>query len=306
MAEVTAVDVTGGSVTAVKPQLETKLAPEITLPVPEVPLTPEEQKTKDDSASRFAQLSRREKQIRAKAKEIETREAAIKAREVELQALSQPKPVDWKERLKSDPMGALSEAGMTYDDMVNQLLTQNPQDQSLRLIQNELKAIRDENSQLRKSMEEKEQSSYQQALNQLKFDVKNMVTSDNETYEALAASGETGYDMVVKLIKETFDKDKTIMDMEDAAKEVEEYLADRYLELAKLKKIQAKLTPTQAAAQAETPAPQTPSQPKTNQTTIIPKTNTLSHSMTPSSKAPLSNRDRRERAILAFEGKLNS
>lgn len=285
-----ALDVTGGATAPVK---AVPTQPEVIKDAPV--LSPEEQKSKEDAAARFAQLSRREKMIRAKAREIETREAAIREREL---LLSQPKEIDWREKLKQDPMGALTEAGMTYDDMVNQLLTQNPQDQSLKLIQNEMKAIREENAQLRKSIEDKETNSMQQALNQIKFDIKNMVTSSPDEFEALHASGDMGYDMVVRLIREQFDKDKTIMDMEEAARDVEEYLADRYLELAKLKKIQAKLTPTQQAAKGEVPN-------KINTAQAATKSaNTLSHSMTPSSKAPLSAREKRERAILAFEGKL--
>lgn len=264
--------------------------------------TPEQ--PKDDAATRFAQLARREKMVRARAREIEAKEAALKAREAELLGAKPQVDESWKERFKSDPASVLAEAGMSYDQLVEHMLTQNPTDQSVKWMQQELKAMKAQQQQLLQQMQEREEVSMKQALNQLKFDIKNMITGNKDEYEALAASGETGYDMVVKLIRETFEADKTIMDMEEAAREVEEYLTDRYVELAKLKKIQTKLTPTQQAAQAEVKQQQSAPAKVSTTPAAAKQTNTLSHTMAPSSRAATTERERKQRAILAFEGKL--
>lgn len=268
--------------------------------VTEVDEVKKPEETKDDSAERFAQLSRREKLLRAQKRELEAKEIALRAREEALAPKPQPE-VSWKDRLKQDPMGLLAEAGMTYDDMVNNLLTQNPQDQSLRLIQQELKTIREDNIQLRQHLEQKEEASVKQALNQLRYDAEEMAKSYPDEYESILAAGEPAYQLIADEIEQYYYKHGKVLDLEKAATKVEKFLEDSYVEFAKLKKIQKRLTPSQEAAQAEVQS--APVKAPAIQTT--PKsTNTLSHTMTTSARAPLSDRERKQRAILAFQGKL--
>lgn len=250
----------------------------------------------DDAATRFAQLARREKMIRQRARDIEAREAALKAKEAELTRPAPQAQDDWKQRFLENPLDVMQEAGMSYDQLLNYMVNQNPLDPQVRALQREIKELREGQTKVLSTIEQQQQNQYQQALKQIKTEVTRMVTANAEDYEAIQAGGESAQDAVVALIEETYKSDGYLMDVAEAAREVEEYLIEQSLAMAKLKKVQAKLTPTQVAAQAEAMAAPTPN---------APKANTLSHSMTPQSK-PLTAKERRERAMLAFQGKLNT
>ena len=88
------------------------------------------------------------------------------------------------------------------------------------------------------------------------------------------------------------------MDVAEACKEVEDYLVDHYLKFTNLKKIQAKLKP----AVAETDANQ--EQPKKHNNPVQKQQQTISNAMVPSVTKKLTEAERRERAIMAFQGKL--
>lgn len=283
MSVITPVSTTGQApVAGVTP--ETAVAPEVAKP----------EETKPEESARFAQMARREKMLRARAREIETREQALKAREAQYTQPQQPQAPDvsWKERLVNDPAGLLAEAGMSYDQFVASLANQNPLDPTIRQLQNELKQIKEAQNKVLEDMGQRDERAMSQAIKQIETEVGQIVRSNPDEYETLAASGPAAQKEVARYIKQVFDEEGYIMDVHEAAREVEEALTEQALGYAKLKKIQAKLSPSQVAAKAEVELPQAQAK----------GPSTLSHSMSAGSK-PLS---AKERAILAFQGKLQS
>jgi len=83
---------------------------------------------------RWAQLARTERQLRAKALQqeaaIKAREAAIQAREDAIAAKDKEYSTGYyrKDSIKQDPLQALADAGVSYDELTQQLLNQQPTD----------------------------------------------------------------------------------------------------------------------------------------------------------------------------------
>lgn len=136
------------------------------------------------------------------------------------------------------------------------------------------------------SQTERTTQEYQQALKVIDADAKMLVDSDPafETIKARGAHGE-----ITKLVEAVFNKEGTILSVEEAAQMIEEKLFETTLkeveQLSALKKVQAKRQP--AAPAAEVPAGKGPAKTLTNAMGV---TRQLSA---------------RERAILAFNNQLN-
>lgn len=266
------------------PTSESSSAPAVTK-APEEPLS-----------SQYAQLARREKAIRAKALEIKAQEAAFKQREDALKAKEADYSQNYiqKSRFTEDPLSVLNEAGVNYDDLTNRILNQPRIEDAalageLKNLRDEIKALKGEQEQSKKSYEENQTNAYKQAVDTIRRDVAALVKT-NPDFEVVHATGSVGD--VVDLIERTFKEGLsdeypagTVLDIEVAAKMVEDHLVEEALKIARTKKITQKLQPATPAAAK--PAQQQPAK-------------TLTNAM--GANRPLS---AKERALLAFEGKLN-
>jgi hypothetical protein len=254
---------------------------------------------KDDTAPKteqlspkFAELARREKLYNEKRKQFEAKEAELKSREATYQSADDYK-ASLKGRFTQAPLEALSELGLSYDQITQMVLNQpKPEELQYQELHKEIKALKAAQEKAVADAQATQTSNYEQAVNQIRNEVKMLVDS-NEAFETVKDLG--AQDAVVELIEETFKQKGTLMTIEDASKEVEAYLVEEGFKMANLKKVQARLKPavepqtdlaTAKAKQAEQP--------------IKTLTNTVSHGAT----KPTSNKERRERAILAFQGKL--
>lgn len=238
----------------------------------------------DPSADRFAQLARKEKALRAQARQLQEQQRSMQEQLTKSQS-------EWKERVKSDPLTLLAEAGLTHDDITNLLLNSKPEDVELKRIKSELQALKSSQEEQFTKIQESQKAAYEQAVKQVRREVDILVNS-NDAYETIKATN--SQDAVVELIKQTYDEDGVLLSAEEASSMVEEYLTDEAMSLAKLKKIQSKLVPQEPS----TPALETQQAQKPQVTT-----RTLTNTISASSK-PLSAKDRRERAIMAFKGQL--
>lgn len=259
-------------------------------------------------SSQYAQLARKERALRQQAQEMKQREAALKAREEALAPkAAQPSPAvdprdEFKAMFKKDPMKALSELGMSYDELTEASLNApDPKQMQLMSVIERLEAkiasLEDGQKKTVKTFEESQQQAYKQAVNQIKADAKKLVYS-GDTYETIKATNSV--DDVVDLIETTF-KDGmgdeyppgTLLSVDEAARIVEDYLTEEAVKLAKLKKIQEKIKPVTSASAPAAPAKSSADAPKQPQQTA----KTLTNAQTAS--RPLT---ARERAIAAFRG----
>jgi len=254
-----------------------------------------EKKVEDPLAKHYVNLAKKERALRARQKaveaELKAKEDAQRAREIALAVKESEYGNRYipRDKITSDPLGVLSELGLTYDQLTNFALNApKPEDvardQELKRLQDEIKSLKDTHDKAQKSQEEAQTRSYQQAKRQMLQDVTRLVSTDTE-FETVKTAGRESD--VVELIERTFDEDGYLMGIEEATKFVEDYLVEEVDKLSRLSKIQKRL---QVAATP--PKPGAAQQPQTLKTL----TNNMS---TPS--RPLSARDR---AILAFKGEL--
>lgn len=197
-----------------------------------------------------------------------------------------------KSKLTEDPLSVLNESGITYDKLTELLLNSpSSNDPAYKALRNEIQTLKDSIAQQQKQTQDQTTAQYQQALKQIKSEVSQLVTTsaDFETIKEMNMA-----DAVVELIEQTFNSDGYLMDIEEAAKEVESHLVEEALRYAKLGKVQSRLAPK--PPEAPVSAPKTEQKPQTPIKTI---TNAVGQEKPKRS----SEKERRERALAAFYGK---
>lgn len=233
---------------------------------------------KEQLNPQLAALARRERANREAQRKLQEERAAWEAEKAKFVP---------KERLSSDTLRTLAEAGISYDKLVELQLAQAPQDPQQQLL-DKIAALEQRlastTEQVENTLKTRDQQSYDQAKKQIQADVDLLVSSD-PAYETLKATGQTKE--VVALIEKVFNEEGIILDVEDAARAIEdvafEQESKRLERLQQLSKFKAKLAPKEEA---------TPAQPGAAQRGSTTITNNMG------STRPLSPR---ERAILAFE-----
>lgn len=235
---------------------------------------------------KFAVLARKEKALRQQSREIEAQREALSREQAEIQQAK-----TWKSRLAEDPLSVLQEAGLNYDQLTQLILNQNnPENLQYQKIRQEFEQkLKAQEEYTKNQFEQQQTQQYTQAKTQIRNEVSSLVDSD-EAFEAIRANGDVAKDAVVELMEQTFKDEGYLMGVEEAVQAVEDHLIEQAYELSKLKKVQSKFAPPPEVVQKPS-EPQKPLQ-------------TLSNRITPSTTPPLNERERKQRAILAFQGKL--
>ena len=255
---------------------------------------------------RFAQLARQEKAIRQRAQEMKAQEQALQQRQAELEAREnsykqQPPPDQTKyvsrDTFKLDPIAALAELGLSYEEITNAYINHTPQDPrvaaTIAELKAELQAIKAANEEVKQKSVEHQTQQYQAAIKQLKTDTKALVDSD-PNFETIKST--RSHDDVVDLIEQTYRKDGVLLSVEEAAQQVEDYLVEEALQLTKINKIKAKIAQNSAPKEQ----PQTAKNPAaTADNPKQPQMKTLTNNTASSRQLSA-----KERAILAFKGQL--
>lgn len=257
----------------------------------EAPKAPEE-----PLSSQYAALARKERAARAQAQardaEFRAKEASFKAEQEAFKAreLEYQSKYVAKDSFQADPLKALTDAGMSYDQITEMLLNQQAQpsnpvyDSKLAQLNAKIAELEAKTANASKLIEDRDVQARQQAVSQIAADVNKLVFTD-PAYETIKNNNQ-GKE-VVRLIEETFDKEGILMTVEEAAQAVEDELVEQiYLAASKSSKVQKRLQPVSAPLAQKQSAPSSNNQLKT-----------LTNSV--SSNRQLSARDR---AILAFKG----
>lgn len=262
----------------------------------------EPKKVEQDPALKrqFEQLARQERALRAKQQQqdqaIKAREAALVAREAQLTAKDQEYQSGYipLSQLKNNPLGVLERAGITYDQLTEQLLNPAPKNPQYEATISEMQAKIDTLMQKidgnSKTYQDSQTAAYQSAVKQIEVDAKSLVNSNPSEYEAIIKTNSILE--IRKLIEETYNKDGILMSVEEAAQEVENYLMEEsYNTISRIDKLKKRLAQASAApAKTEVKTQAAP-----QQTQMKTLTNATSSSRQLSA---------RERALLAFKGEL--
>lgn len=240
-------------------------------------------------------LAKKERAIRHHYKQLKAEKEALKAKETEYQS----KYID-RTRIQQDPISVLNELGLSQEQIAQLLLNsqqQQQQDPYLSKVEQKLKAIEDFQKQSEERQQQQAKTQYEQAVQQIRNDVTVLVGSD-ERFESIKEM--KAEDAVVELIKKTFDSEGLILSAEEAASQVEDYIFEEASRMLNLKKIKAKFQSTQATEESR--EQKSPAMQRTP--TLTHQIRTLTNSQTTTPSKPLGDKERRERAILAFQGML--
>lgn len=257
------------------------------------PESPKEGADKEPLSAQYAQLARKERALRAKALELKGREDALKSKPVtETQEQVDPSKYISVEEFRKNPWKYMKDAKVSYDQVTQQALNEPSSEQQQLLsvideLRNEVNNLKTEQTKVKTTFEDSQKNQYNQALNQIKNEVKQLVDSNPE-FETVKATGSV--QDVVELIEKTFQEDGVLMSVEEATKQVEDYLAEEAFKLSQLKKIQNRLKPKPPTGDAQ-PLKTEGSKPDSKQPQ---QTKTLSNNMGGSRQLSA-----RERAIAA-------
>jgi hypothetical protein len=266
------------------------IAPEVT-PTPTPEVTKVETKAAEEKidVSRFAALTKKEKEILRKSKELAQREKMLTERYSKWEQADQIKNQSKLEALKS--------LGLSYEDLTNEYLGQANQTPTYIAQRTAQQTAHEEIEKFKKQYEEQQQTiqaqQYEAGLKQVRGEVEYMAA--NVADYPLVKEFEA-YDTVVDKVVEIFNETGRIS-VKEAINHVEQSLVDYGLKLSQHEKIRSKLNPPKV----EEPKPElsTQAEPTNTQQKTLTNKNTVSSSikaMTPS--------ERRQRAIDIFYGKL--
>lgn len=216
-----------------------------------------EQPENDQFSSKFAALSRKEKELRQREKQFEDKISQFEQRmqQYETAQTPEPEPTPEPANIRKNPLKALEEAGFSYEDLTNMVLNDGrlPQDMQLKLmreeIENDYKSKYEElNNKLIQKEEQEEQQKYEQTLDNFKAGINDFV-NESDKYEMIQAH--EAQDLVFDIISEYYEENGLILDTAEAADQVEQYLEEESTKLfEKSQKLKSKFMP-----QSPAPAP---------------------------------------------------
>lgn len=249
----------------------------VDMPPEEAPSIPDATEAPADEATQplspqYAALAKQRRALQVKEREIAEREKALQS-----QSGTQPAGLDVA-RLKSDPLGVLLEAGVTYEQLTEAVLSS--QDTAhISALKAEIAALKGD---FEKKLTDRDSQQEQQALAQMRREATNLVAQGDD-FEMVRET--RSIPKVMELIERTYRETGEVIDVKEALTLVEEELFKDAERLAGLKKVQAKFAP---------PAPQ-PAQPPQQQRHMRTLTNRDTAQVPMSAKA---------RALAAFNGTL--
>lgn len=246
-----------------------------------------------EADAKLEQYAKRERQLLKMAREIKAREQAMQQKEQEWGVQRNKYETEYvpKNRFKEDPLAVLNETGVSYDALTQQLLNSptfnDPVIKSLKGEIAELKQLLSQNSE---QAQQATQQQYAQARKQIGHDIK-LLVDGNESYQMIKDTG--SHDAVEEYIIKNFEETGFVMDVEQAAADVEKHLTEEAWKMVQFKKVQERLKASEASAvQDSTKVAQKPSPTLTNAVAVQNRPRALTA------------KERIERAKLAFAGQL--
>ena len=213
----------------------------------------------DDFSRKFAALSRREKEIRAKEVEYDKRIAELEERLGSFGKKPEPEPeLPIEYRLKKDPLRALEDMGLSYDKLTELALNDGKltPEMQMRLMREELEGdYRKKFEELENRLIEKEKSDEQRRYDDIQRgfqnEIEDFVESNSDKYELIKAN--EANDIIYDVIEEHYNDTGRILDIEEAAEAVENYLEEEAEKIFRLGKFRSKFGIENDFEQEESP-----------------------------------------------------
>lgn len=234
-------------------------------------------------------FARRERQIRRMQEKLQRDRQAIEAKAKSYETDYVP-----KSRLKEDFWAVAQEAGLDYDMLTEQVLSQ-PNDPVTKAMLAKVRAMEEQLNSSKRQAEELQAKQYEQAKKQIHNQVKLLVDGDAEfeTIKSLEL-----YDDVVDRIEAEFQETGIVRDVREVTVEIENELIEDAIKFAQLPKIQARLQPKTESTPATDDALKAAVAAKQAQKPMTTITNRMETQ--PAKRS--TDKERRERAMAAFLG----
>lgn len=267
-----------------------------------------ERATEKPVSREFEVLARREREIVRKMQEAKQREKELEEREAKYKSFE-----DKRSSAKSNPLEALKELGLSYEDLTQFILNdQKPTaDMEVRSVKDELRQLREDQKRQQQEAAERQKKEAEQAQAQavenFKLDLGEFIETNAADYELLSLHGAQGVDLVYETIQTDWSqklekyeangrigRPPKIMSTEDAVKLVEGFIEKQTEDFyGKSKKLQSKYARAGAEPGAAPGAP-------------APTTKTLNNGLlspsAPSMVSAQTDQERMARAMKALEG----
>jgi len=218
-------------------------------PNPEKSQEPASTKEEQDFSSRFAALSRREKQLIEKERKLKDLESKYKDKDSNYQSWEEKKA-----KFKTNPDSIFEEVGMSFDELVNYKLglatkeeeKANDPDAMYKKLKADLQAELEAKEKAKveaeeKARQEREQQENTQIIESFKSELVETIKKNADKYELI--NYQQNFDLVFDVIQQYFDEHEEVLPIDQAADHVESYLESLVEGATKLKKFQSKFAP---------------------------------------------------------------
>lgn len=234
--------------TGESPAYEQEVVEEHQAPEEEIKIDGAIEQEEDQFSKKFAALSRKEKAMRDREDQYSRKIEDLERRLEEMSRKPEPEkkpeiPLEW--RLKQNPLKALEELGLGYDQLTELALNDGKltPDLQMQLIRSELENdYKSKFEELENRLQEREEAEveakYENAKHNFMSEIENAVASD-EKYELINSSN--GEELVYNVIEEHYNETGNILEIDEAAQAVEEYLEAEVEKMLKLNKVSSRL-----------------------------------------------------------------
>lgn len=191
-------------------------------------------------------LARKEQTFRKQEQAFKTQQLEFKAKQEAFEKSQADFAVlsKSKERLAADDYSVLDELGVSYEKYTNYLLNkgegETTENKAIKELRDELNGIKTQQEEQETKRKESIDKQYAETIKQYERGIADLIAKDPE-YESIKETKAEAH--VLQHILDTFNEDGETLTIEQAAKEIEEFIVEDALAMSKLKKIQAKLQP---------------------------------------------------------------
>ena len=230
------------------PAYEQEVVEEQQAPEEEIKIDEPIEQEEDQFSKKFAALSRKEKAMREREDQYSRKIEDLERRLEEMSRKPEPEkkpeiPLEW--RLKQNPLKALEEMGLGYDQLTELALNDGKltPDLQMQLIRSELENdYKSKFEELENRLQEREEAEteakYENAENNFMSEIESKVAYDSR-FELITSSN--GEELVYNVIEEHYNETGNILEIDEAAQAVEEYLEAEVEKMLKLEKVSRKL-----------------------------------------------------------------
>jgi len=180
----------------------------------------------------LAAIAKQRRALQVKEREIADREKALEGR-----TPTQGDAVDIA-RLKSDPLRVLEEAGVTYEQLTDAILSNQGQGSSeIRELKAQLKALEEG---VDKKLTDRDAHAEKQVLAEMQREAGQLI-AEGDDYEMVRET--KSLPEVMTLIEKTYRETGEVLQVAEALRLVEEELVNESLKIARINKVQSRLAP---------------------------------------------------------------